>query len=49
MSSRAVIAKLPTLSLVALVHESDNSIGSRLIRPPAVVNPRRAAWKEIQR
>jgi type IV pilus assembly protein PilY1 len=49
MSSRVVIAKLPTLSLVALVHESDNSIGSRLIRPPAVVNPRRAAWKEIQR
>lgn len=49
MSSRVVIAKLPSLSLVALVHESDNSIGSRLIRPPLVVNPRRAAWKELQR
>lgn len=49
MSSRVVIAKLPSLSLVALVHESDNSIGSVLIRQPAVVNPRRAAWKEIQR
>jgi hypothetical protein len=35
--------------LVALIHESDNSIGSRLILPPKVQTPRRAGWKEVQR
>jgi hypothetical protein len=49
MSSRVVLAKLPTMSLVALIHESDNSIGSRLILPPKVQTPRRAGWKEVQR
>ena len=49
MSSRVVLAKLPTMSLVALIHESDNSITSRLILPPKVQTPRRAGWKEVQR
>ena len=49
LSSRPVLAQLPSTSLVALTHRSDNTIDSRLIAPPTVANPRRAAWKEVQR
>lgn len=49
LSSRVVIAKLPSLSLVALVHQSDNSIASRIIKPPTPAQPRKAAWREIRR
>jgi len=49
LSSRPVLAQLPSTSLVALTHRSDNTIDSRLIAPPRAVNPRRAAWKEVQR
>ena len=49
LSSRVVIAKLPSSSLVALVHQSDNSIRSIAFNPPAPSQPRKAAWREIRR
>ena len=49
LSSRVVLAKLPSLALVVLIHQSDNSISSLLLKPPRATQPRKAAWREIRR
>ena len=49
LASRPVLARLPSLSLIALTHESNNSILTTYIKPPKINAPRRAAWKEVQR
>lgn len=49
LSSRPVLARLPSLSMIALTHESNNTILTTYIKPPKLNAPRRAAWKEVQR
>jgi type IV pilus assembly protein PilY1 len=49
MASRVTVARLPSMSLVALVHQSDNTVATRTVMPGRSQNIRRAAWKEVQR